>query len=131
MSKLPKLSIAAKLYSIFGLLAIVTAGNAVVSNINNRQNAQLSEEVAVAAQASENIERVKSEIDQLDELIPVPKGLTALRQARHATVPLLSVSTLDPLPEPRIASWLSCWQRRFRSAISKSCRSRPRRKTRR
>jgi methyl-accepting chemotaxis protein len=60
MSKLPKLSIAAKLYSIFGLLAIVTAGNAVVSNINNRQNAQLSEEVAVAAQASENIERVNA-----------------------------------------------------------------------
>src|SRR5580704_155422 len=60
MSKLPKLSIAAKLYSIFGLLAIVTAVNAVVSNINNRQNARLSEEVAVAAQASENIERVNA-----------------------------------------------------------------------
>ena len=60
MSKLPKLSIAAKLYSIFGLLAIVTAANAVVSNINNRQNAQLSEEVAIAAQASENIERVNA-----------------------------------------------------------------------
>jgi methyl-accepting chemotaxis protein len=60
MRKLPKLSIAAKLYSIFGLLAIVTAANAIVANINNRQNARLGEEVAVAAQAAENIERVNA-----------------------------------------------------------------------
>ena len=60
MPKLPKLSIAAKLYSIFGLLAIVTAANAIVSNINNQQNARLGEEVAVAAQAAENIERVNA-----------------------------------------------------------------------
>jgi methyl-accepting chemotaxis protein len=60
MLKLPKLSISAKLYSIFGLLAIVTALGAVISNINNRQNAQLGEEVAVAAQAAENIERVNA-----------------------------------------------------------------------
>jgi methyl-accepting chemotaxis protein len=55
-----RLSIAAKLYSIFGLLAILTAANAVVSNINNQQNARLGEEVAVAAQAAENIERVNA-----------------------------------------------------------------------
>ncbi|HEY1541350.1 MAG TPA: methyl-accepting chemotaxis protein [Xanthobacteraceae bacterium] len=60
MPKLPKLSIAAKLYSIFGLLAIVTALIAVLSNVNNRQNAHLSEEVAVAAEAAENIERVNA-----------------------------------------------------------------------
>jgi len=60
MPRLPKLSIAAKLYSIFTLLAIVTALNAVVSNINNRQTAQLGEEVAVAARAAENIERVNA-----------------------------------------------------------------------
>jgi len=60
MPKLPKLSIAAKLYSIFGLLAIVTALIAVLSNINNRQNSHLSEEVAVAAEAAENIERVNA-----------------------------------------------------------------------
>ena len=56
----PRLSIAAKLYSIFALLAVVTAANAIVSNINNRQNARLAEEVAVAAQAGENIERVNA-----------------------------------------------------------------------
>src|SRR5215469_16533858 len=60
MPKLPKLTIAAKLYSIFGMLAIVTALIAIVSNINNRQNAQLSEQVTVAAQAAENIERVNA-----------------------------------------------------------------------
>src|SRR6202158_3056012 len=60
MPKLPKLSIAAKLYSIFALLAVVTALGAVISNINNRQNAQLSEEVAVAARAADNRERVNA-----------------------------------------------------------------------
>jgi methyl-accepting chemotaxis protein len=60
MLKVPRLSIAAKLYSIFGLLAVVTALSAVVSNINNRQNATLSDQVAVAARAAENIERVNA-----------------------------------------------------------------------
>jgi methyl-accepting chemotaxis protein len=60
MLKLPKLSIAAKLYSIFALLAVVTLLGAVISNINNRQNARLGEEVAVAARAAENIERVNA-----------------------------------------------------------------------
>src|SRR5215813_4345992 len=60
MLKLPNLSIAAKLYSIFALLAVVTLVGAVVSNINNRQNAFLGEEVAVAARAAEHIERVNA-----------------------------------------------------------------------
>ena len=60
MSKLPKLSIAAKLYSIFALLAVVTLLGAVISNVNNRQNAQLAEESAVAARAADNIERVNA-----------------------------------------------------------------------
>ncbi len=60
MPKLPKLSIAAKLYSIFALLAVVTAVTAVVSNHNTRQQATLAEEVDVAARAAQNIERVNS-----------------------------------------------------------------------
>src|SRR5262249_41101881 len=60
MPKLPDLSIAAKLYSILALLAVVTLVGAVVSNINNRQNAYLGEEVAVAARAAEHIERVNA-----------------------------------------------------------------------
>src|SRR5579871_4354380 len=60
MHKLPNLSIAAKLYSIFALLAVVTLLGAVISNINNRQNAYLGEEVAVAARAGEHIERVNA-----------------------------------------------------------------------
>src|SRR5262249_40479357 len=60
MLKLPNLSIAAKLYSIFALLAVVTLVGGVVSNINNRQQAQLGEEVGVAAQAAEHIERVNA-----------------------------------------------------------------------
>ena len=60
MLKLPKLSIAAKLYSIFALLAAVTLLGAVISNVNNRQNARLAEESTVAARAAENIERVNA-----------------------------------------------------------------------
>jgi methyl-accepting chemotaxis protein len=60
MLKLPKLSIAAKLYSIFALLAAITLVGAVISNINNQQNARLAEESAVAARAAENIERVNA-----------------------------------------------------------------------
>lgn len=60
MSKLPKLTIAAKLYSIFALLAAVTLLGAVISNLNNRQNARLAEESAVAARAADNIERVNA-----------------------------------------------------------------------
>jgi methyl-accepting chemotaxis protein len=60
MLRLPNLSIAAKLYSIFALLAAVTLLGAVISNINNRQNAYLGEEVAVAARAGEHIERVNA-----------------------------------------------------------------------
>ena len=60
MPKVPNLSIAAKLYSIFALLAAVTLLGAVISNINNRQNARLTEESTVAARAAENIERVNA-----------------------------------------------------------------------
>ena len=60
MLKLPNLSIAAKLYSIFALLAVVTLVGGVVSNINNRQNAYLGEELAVTARAAEHIERVNA-----------------------------------------------------------------------
>ncbi|HEY2135000.1 MAG TPA: methyl-accepting chemotaxis protein [Xanthobacteraceae bacterium] len=60
MLRIPKLSIVAKLYSIFALLAFFTALGGIVSNLSNRQNARLGEEVAVAAQAAENIERVNA-----------------------------------------------------------------------
>src|SRR5262249_16175385 len=60
MLKLPKLSIAAKLYSIFALLAALTLLGAVISNVNNRQVTYLGEEVAVAARAAEHIERVNA-----------------------------------------------------------------------
>ena len=60
MLKLPKLSIAAKLYCIFALFAAVTALLAFASNLNTRQQAQLGEEVAVAAEAAEHIERVNA-----------------------------------------------------------------------
>ncbi|HEU5273061.1 MAG TPA: methyl-accepting chemotaxis protein [Xanthobacteraceae bacterium] len=58
MLKLPKLSIAAKLYSIFALFAVVSALLGIISNISTHQQAHLGEEVAITARAAENIERV-------------------------------------------------------------------------
>jgi len=60
MSARLRLSIAAKLYFIFAVLGAITLVGAGVSNINNRQNARLTEESAVAARAAENIERVNA-----------------------------------------------------------------------
>src|SRR6266511_1559090 len=60
MPKLPKLTIAAKLSSIFTLLAVVTALLAVVSDHHTRQQATLADELDVAARAAQNIERVNS-----------------------------------------------------------------------
>jgi len=58
MLRVPRLSIAAKLYSIFALFAVVSALLGIISNINARQQAHLGEEVAITARAGENIERV-------------------------------------------------------------------------
>src|SRR5690242_8361940 len=58
MLRVPRLSIAAKLCSIFALFAVVSALLGIISNINARQQAHLGEEVAITARAGENIERV-------------------------------------------------------------------------
>jgi methyl-accepting chemotaxis protein len=60
MPKFPKLSIAAKLYSIFALLAVVNALLAVISHYNTQQRAMVTEQVNIAAQAAQNIERVNA-----------------------------------------------------------------------
>jgi methyl-accepting chemotaxis protein len=60
MLLLRRLSIAAKLYSIFAMLAAVTLVGAVISNVNNRQNARLTEESGISARAAENIERINA-----------------------------------------------------------------------
>jgi len=43
------------LFHFRALLAVVTLFGAVISNVNNRQNAHLGEEVAVAARAAEHM----------------------------------------------------------------------------
>src|SRR6476620_206449 len=55
-----KLSLAAKLYSIFGLFALLTAAITVLSDYNSRRNAELTEEVATASRAALNVERINS-----------------------------------------------------------------------
>jgi len=60
MLKMPRLSIAAKLYSIFGLFALVSGLIGLVSNFSNQQSGRLGEEIATASAAAENIERVNA-----------------------------------------------------------------------
>jgi methyl-accepting chemotaxis protein len=55
-----RLSLAAKLYSIFALIAALTAAITVLSDYNSRHNAELTEAVATASRAALNVERVNS-----------------------------------------------------------------------
>jgi methyl-accepting chemotaxis protein len=55
---LPKLSIAAKLYTIFSLLALATAALAGVAIHNSRQSAALTQEFETAFLGAQNVERV-------------------------------------------------------------------------
>ena len=55
-----RLSLAAKLYSIFGLFAVLTAAITALSDYNTRQNTALTEAVATASRAALNVERVNS-----------------------------------------------------------------------
>src|SRR5262245_38145832 len=55
-----KLSLAAKLYSIFGLFAVLTAAITALSHYNSSRNAELTEQVATASRAALNVERINS-----------------------------------------------------------------------
>jgi methyl-accepting chemotaxis protein len=55
-----QLSLAAKLYSIFALFAVLVAAITALSDYNSRQNAVLTEAVATASRAALNVERVNS-----------------------------------------------------------------------
>ena len=55
-----RLSLAAKLYAIFALIAVLTAAITVLSEYNSRHNAELTEEVATASRAALNVERINS-----------------------------------------------------------------------
>ncbi len=58
MLNLPKLSIAAKLYVIFALLATVTLVLAAVATISARNNAELTEEFGTAFRAAHHVEEI-------------------------------------------------------------------------
>src|SRR5438876_6916339 len=55
-----KLSLAAKLYSIFGLFALLTASITALSDYNTRRNTELTEAVSTANRAALNVERINS-----------------------------------------------------------------------
>src|SRR6266496_1294103 len=55
-----KLSLAAKLYAIFGLFAFLTAAITALSDYNTRRNTELTEAVSTASRAALNVERINS-----------------------------------------------------------------------
>jgi methyl-accepting chemotaxis protein len=55
-----RLSLAAKLYSIFGLFAVLTAAITALSDYNTRRNNELTEAVSTASRAALNVERINS-----------------------------------------------------------------------
>jgi methyl-accepting chemotaxis protein len=55
-----RLSLAAKLYSVFALVALLTAVITFLSDYNSRRNAQLTEDVGTASRAALNVQRVNS-----------------------------------------------------------------------
>ncbi|WP_051334696.1 methyl-accepting chemotaxis protein [Bradyrhizobium sp. Ai1a-2] len=55
-----RLSLAAKLYAIFALFAVLTAAITFLSDYNSRRNAELTEAVETASREALNVERVNS-----------------------------------------------------------------------
>src|SRR6266536_1546080 len=55
-----RLSLAAKLYSIFALFAVLTAAITILSDYNTRRNAELTEAIETASHSAFNVERVNS-----------------------------------------------------------------------
>jgi methyl-accepting chemotaxis protein len=55
-----RFSLAAKLYSIFALFAVLVAAITALSGYNTRQNAELTEAVSTASRAALNVERINS-----------------------------------------------------------------------
>jgi methyl-accepting chemotaxis protein len=55
-----RLSLAAKLYSIFALFAVLTAAITILSEYNTRRNAELTEAIETASRSALNVERVNS-----------------------------------------------------------------------
>src|SRR3974390_3016379 len=60
MTFFSRLSLAARLYSIFALFAVLTAAIAILSDYNSRRSTQLTASIERANLAALNVERVNS-----------------------------------------------------------------------
>lgn len=55
-----RLSLAAKLYSVFALFVVLTAAITFLSGYNSRRNQELTNAIATASRAALNVQRVNS-----------------------------------------------------------------------
>src|SRR3954451_21558814 len=60
MTMTSRLSLAAKLYSIFALIALLTAAITALSDYNSRANSELTAAIETASRAALNVERINS-----------------------------------------------------------------------
>jgi methyl-accepting chemotaxis protein len=60
MARIPRLSIASKLYAIFALLATATVVLALVAVLTSRRHAALTDQFEAAMQGSQNVERINA-----------------------------------------------------------------------
>jgi methyl-accepting chemotaxis protein len=105
--KLPRLSIATKLYVIFALLATVTAGLAAVAVVNGHRHAALTNELETTFRGGQNVEQISGLIYAV---LMESRGIylsTDLETAKDHAAALAKFNN-------RIGDLMSVWQRNLR-----------------
>ncbi len=100
--KLPHLSIAAKLYAIFTLLATATVGLAVVAVVNARYRAALTDDFEAALAGALNVERVNGLIYAAEM---VSRGILSARDAATAKDHAAQLRRINGRPGDAVTEW--------------------------
>ena len=104
MARVPRLSIAAKLYAIFTLLATATVVLALVAVVTARRHAALTNEFEAALQGSQNVERINGLIYAV---VMDGRGIymsSDLPTAKKFADGLLEVQRADPPDRQRLGA---------------------------
>jgi methyl-accepting chemotaxis protein len=100
--RLPRFSIAAKLYAIFALLATVTVGLAVVAVANAYRHAALTAEFGATFRTSQNIGRINGAITAL---IMETRGIYLAEEAAKAEDHAAAIARFSQRLSEALAAW--------------------------